>query len=75
MYSVDLYSRVRRACHVEGMSKSAAARQFGLDRKTVAKMPEHTVPPGYRGRALRCGPSLIRSSRLSTRSSKRTKAG
>ena len=38
MYSVDLYSRVRRACHVEGMSKSAAARLFGIDRKTVAKM-------------------------------------
>ena len=47
MYSVDLYSRVRRACHVEGMSKSAAARRFGLDRKTVAKMLEHAVPPGY----------------------------
>ena len=48
MYSVDLYSRVRRACHVEGMSKSAAARQFGIERKTVAKMLEHAVPPGYR---------------------------
>lgn len=48
MYSVDLYSRVRRACHVEGMSKSAAARLFGIDRKTVAKMLKHSVPPGYR---------------------------
>ncbi len=48
MYSVDLYSRVRRACHVEGMSKSAAARLFGVDRKTVAKMLKHAVPPGYR---------------------------
>ena len=47
MYSVELYSRVRRACHVEGMSKSAAARQFGIDRKTVAKMLKHSVPPGY----------------------------
>ena len=46
--SVELYSRVRRACHVEGMSKSAAARQFGIDRKTVAKMLKHAVPPGYR---------------------------
>ena len=54
MYSVDLYSRVRRACHVEGMSKSAAARQFGIDRKTVAKMLEHAVPPGYR----RTGPPV-----------------
>ena len=48
MYFVDLYSRVRRACHVEGMSKSAAARLFGIDRKTVSKMLKHSVPPGYR---------------------------
>ncbi len=48
MYSVELYNRVRRACHVEGMSQSAAARQFGIDRKTVAKMLKHAVPPGYR---------------------------
>ena len=47
MYSVDLYSRVRRACHVDGMSKSAAARLFGVNRKTVSKMLEHAVPPGY----------------------------
>ena len=33
---------------VEGMSQSAAARQFGIDRKTVAKMLKHAVPPGYR---------------------------
>ena len=32
MYSVDLYSRVRRACHVDGMSKSAAARLSGAAR-------------------------------------------
>ena len=48
MYSVDLYSRVRRACHVDGMSKSAAARVFNIDRKTVGKILEHAVPPGYR---------------------------
>jgi transposase len=48
MYSVELYNRVRRACHVEGMSKSEAARTFGLDRKTVSKILEHSVPPGYR---------------------------
>ena len=54
MYSVDLYSRVRRACHVDGMSKSAAARLFGINRKTVSKMLEHSVPPGYR----RAGPPV-----------------
>ena len=48
MYSVDLYSRVRRACHVDGMNNSAAARLFGIDRKTVAKILKHSVPPGYR---------------------------
>ena len=48
MYSVDLYSRVRRACHVEGMNKSEAARLFGINRKTVSKILEHSVPPGYR---------------------------
>lgn len=48
MYSVELYNRVRRACHVDGMSKSEAARVFGIDRKTVAKILKHSVPPGYR---------------------------
>jgi transposase len=48
MYSVELYNRVRRACHVEGMSKSEAARLFGIDRKTVSKILKHSVPPGYR---------------------------
>jgi transposase len=48
MYSVDLYSRVRRACHVDGMSNVAAAELFGIDRKTVSKILKHSVPPGYR---------------------------
>jgi transposase len=48
MYSVEIYNRVRRAWHVEGMSKSEAARVFGIDRKTVAKILKHSVPPGYR---------------------------
>ncbi len=45
---MDLYGRVRRACHVEGMNKSEAARLFGINRKTVSKILEHSVPPGYR---------------------------
>ena len=45
---MDLYGRVRRACHVDGMSKSEAARLFNIDRKTVAKLLRHSVPPGYR---------------------------
>ncbi len=48
MYSVDLYGRVRRACHVEGVSIREAARVFGLHRETVSKMLRFSVPPGYR---------------------------
>jgi transposase len=48
MKAVDLYARVRRACHVDGMSQRRAARVFGIDPKTVAKMLRFSVPPGYR---------------------------
>ena len=48
MYEVDLYRRVRLACHHEGLSRREAARRFGIDRKTVAKMLAFSVPPGYR---------------------------
>jgi len=44
---VELYARVRRAVLVDGMSRRAAAREFGLARKTVHKMLEFSVPPGY----------------------------
>ena len=48
MKVVDLYARVRRACHVDGMSQREAARVFGIDPKTVAKMLRFAVPPGFR---------------------------
>ena len=48
MYGVELYARVRRACRVDGLSHREAAREFGIDRKTVAKMLAFSVPPGYR---------------------------
>jgi len=48
MKPVELYARVRHACHVEGLSQREAARRFGIDPKTVAKMLRHAVPPGYR---------------------------
>jgi transposase len=47
MKPVELYARVRHACHVEGLSQREAARRFGIDPKTVAKMLRHAVPPGY----------------------------
>ena len=50
MKPVELYARVRHACHVEGVSQREAARRFGIDAKTVAKMLRHSVPPGYRRR-------------------------
>ena len=48
MKTVELYARVRRAVSVEGMSRRAAAHEFGLARKTVSKMLEYSAPPGYR---------------------------
>ena len=48
MYSVEMYQRIRRACHVEGMSVREAARQFGLHRNTVKKILGFSIPPGYR---------------------------
>ena len=53
MYQVELYLRVRRVCHVEGMSIREAARVFGLHRDTVRKMLMFSLPAGYR----RSGPS------------------
>jgi len=47
---VELYARIRRAVLVEGRSRRAVAREFGLARKTVGKMLEYSLPPGYRRR-------------------------
>src|SRR5713226_4828627 len=48
MKRVELYGQVRRAVYVEGMSRREAARRFGIDPRTVAKMMVFSVPPGYR---------------------------
>jgi len=45
---VELYGRVRRAVIVEGKSRRETAREFGIARKTVNKMLQYSVPPGYR---------------------------
>ena len=50
MYTVELYRRVRLACHVEGVSQREAAVRFGIARETVKKMLRHSEPPGYRRR-------------------------
>jgi hypothetical protein len=44
---VELYGRVRYAVQIEGLSHRAAARRFGIDPRTVAKMMKFTAPPGY----------------------------
>ena len=38
MKRVELYQKVRRAVLIDGMSRRAAARYFGINRKTVDKM-------------------------------------
>jgi len=48
MKLVELYARVRYAVRVEGISRREAARRFGIDPRTVAKMLSFSVPPGYR---------------------------
>src|SRR5580700_4541532 len=48
MKVVELYGRVRCAVQIEGLSRREAARQFGIDPRTVAKMLAFSVPPGYR---------------------------
>ena len=48
MKDVDLYAKVRHAVRIEGLSKRAVARRFGIDPRTVDKMLEFSVPPGYR---------------------------
>src|SRR5918997_1152748 len=58
MFSVELYGRVRHACHVEGLSIREAARRFGLHRATVRKMLAFSVPPGYRRQAPPARPRL-----------------
>jgi hypothetical protein len=48
MKGVELYGQVRRAVYVEGLSRREAARRFGIDPRTVAKMLAFLVPPGHR---------------------------
>ncbi len=47
MFAVESYAAVRRFVFVEGNSRREAARVFGLNRETVAKMCRFSLPPGY----------------------------
>jgi predicted DNA-binding protein (UPF0251 family) len=46
MKGVELYAEARRAVFVEGISQRKAARRYGIDPRTVAKMLAFSVPPG-----------------------------
>ena len=48
MKNVDLYGRVRHAVLIDSMSSREAARVFGVDPRTIAKMLAFSKPPGYR---------------------------
>jgi len=50
MKQVELYGRVRHSVLIDGMSRREAARVYGIDTRTVAKMLMFSVPPGYRRR-------------------------
>ena len=44
---MELYGRVRYAVQIEGLSRREAARRFGIDPRTVARMMKFSAPPGY----------------------------
>src|SRR5436853_1999023 len=58
MKGVELYAQVRFAVQIEGVSRREAARRFGIDPRTVAKMLAFSVPPGYRRRRPPARPKL-----------------
>ena len=45
---MDLYRRVRLACHLQGLSQREADLRFGILLETVKKILWHLEPPGYR---------------------------
>jgi transposase len=45
---MEQWSEIRRRVLVEGLSKRAACREYGLHWHTLMKMLEHSEPPGYR---------------------------
>jgi hypothetical protein len=58
MKGVELYGRVRHAVRIEGLSDREAARRFGIDPRTVAKMMVFSVPPGYRRKKPKLDPFI-----------------
>ena len=44
---MELYQKVRHAVIIDGMSRRAASRYFGINRKTVDKMLAYPEPPQH----------------------------
>lgn len=73
--TLEGYARVRRAMLVGGMGRRAAAREFGLARKTVGKMLSISRRLGISGRTRSSGRSWVPGKELSTRLWKTTSNG
>ena len=58
MYSVKLYVKVRRAVMIDKRSERETARLFGIHRKTVKKICQFAVPPGYQRKGEPVSPKL-----------------
>ena len=58
VHGVQIYEVVRRSVLVEGKSVSEVGREYGLNWRTVKKMTEEPVPPGYRREGDRARPVL-----------------
>lgn len=47
MYIMEVYAKVRHAYYNEKKSQRAISKEFGLNRRSVRKMVENSIPPGY----------------------------
>ena len=55
---MQVYELARRSVLVQGKSVSEVSRDLGLNWRTVKKMTQEPVPPGYRREAARVKPML-----------------
>jgi transposase len=58
VHGVQVYELVRRSVLVQGKSVSEVSREYGLNWRTVKKMSQEPVPPGYRIESARRRPKL-----------------
>jgi transposase len=56
--NMEKWAEIRRRVLVDGLSKRAACREYGIHWKTLKKILTHPEPPGYR-RALPKRPSIL----------------